>query len=571
MTVFSALAEKIAARIPDQALAQELLAEAAKADPMKRAQEKNAAESEGLDAKGAASVQLMKLSNDIFELNDALQKMKVALVLTSAAHEDETAEPWWNAPVIAVTAELLQGETRLMSFKVTAAETGGYYVEAEENSGGGGLNLSMIQNRPAADMAAVEDALAKHLDASFRIPADQAAPVLQRLTETVDFRPQRFIDLIKSAPFDKVLDFVKTGINAGHVYEEYPGKFRPIDWVLMSRGAPVDDKNNVVPFTREQRRELVEAVVEQAKNPSVLFSRQTMGQAASHNAYDLLPRLMELGGVVRDEHFAGAGGYFDNAGALKTLQALRPYISDVNAENYNGSAGQQAAYRADIDAFKWLETQGLDKTRTTGNNHKSYVHALVNSALRKDIRAKGGEDGWPQMLQYLIDGGYDFKSAGTAGTPVQMAVENGNLDLAKILIEAGAAPDASLMVKLLTPVFYTKGFSIDAAKEFMSYLHEQHAVPYTQDVADAPMNLMRSVAAYNFFDAKFEGLKPLAEIADFLKSQGAKPAETPEVTAFRTDAAEKLRGAAPEIVQAFGIEPLPVLPRTSRLRRPPTP
>lgn len=571
MTVFSALAEKIAARIPDQSLAQELLAEAAKADPMKRQQQTISAEVAGLDAKGAASMQLMELSNNIFELNDALQKMKVALTLTSTTQEDETAEQWWDAPTIAVTAELLQGETRLMSFKVTPVEAGGYYVEAEENSGGGGFNLSMMQNAPAADMAAVEEMLAKHLDASFRIPADQAAPVLKRLIETVDFRPEIFLHLIKEAPFEQVLDFVKAGINAGHVYQEYPGKFLPLDWVLMSRDAPVDDKNKIAPFTREQRRELFEAVAAQAKDPSVLVSDMTMRQAASHNAYDLLPRLLELGAVVRDEHFAGAGGYSDNAAALKMLQALRPYISDVNAENYNGSAGRAAAYRADLETFKWLETQGLDKDRTTDNNHKSYAHALVGSALRKDIKAKGGDDGWPQMLQYLIDGAYDFQSAGPAGTPVQMAVENGNLDLAKILIEGGAAPDASLMVKLLTPVFYNTGVSADQAKEFMTYLHEQHAVPYAQEVADAPMNLMRATATYNFFNAQFEGMKPLAEIADFLKSQGAKPAETPEVAAFRTDAAEKLRGAAPEIVQAFGIEALPVLPRPSRLRRAPTP
>lgn len=83
-----------------------------------------------------------------------------------------------------------------------------------------------------------------------------------------------------------------------------------------------------------------------------------------------------------------------------------------------------------------------------------------------------------------------------------MAVENGNLDLAKIMIKAGAVPDAS-------------------------------------------MNLLRSVAGYNFFDAKFDGLKPLSEVANFLKSQGAEPTETSAVAAFRADAAKNCAGRTP--------------------------
>ncbi len=576
MTVFSALFEKIAARIPDADTAKELLAEGVKADPITPTLPERDAERAGMTPKALKTDLLANFVNEVYQLSFALEKMKVPLKLSAEQIMEDVPDDVWDFNVTGAKVQLLQDGKQLMNFKVSATDAG-YFVEAEENSGAGGISLAMIQNGPAATMADVEGKLANHLDSSFRIPAAQAAPVLQRLIETVDYRPAVFLEIIKSAPFEKVLDFVTSGMNPAHVYDEYPGKFLPLDWVLMSRHEEIGHKNNAAPFTPEQRRELFEAVAAQAKDNDKIHSDMTLRQASLHNVYDLIPRLIELGARPDASHFVDAGDHDPQGPTLETLKVLRPYAPDVNAKKFDNSAGGNAACRADLDAFKWLESQGLDKTQTAGNNLRSFVHAVVASGRRQRAAAMGAEDGYPAMLHYLIDNGYDFTSKGPAGTPVQMAVENGNLDLAKILIEAGALPDASLMIKLLTPVFYGRGFPMERnvsgaeAVDFMRYLHDEHAVPYTQEVADAPTALLQSAAGYNFFKADFAGLKPLAEVMNFLATQGAVPTETDALKTLRLESAEKLRGIDAETAKTFGIEALPALPRASRLRRTPSP
>ncbi|MDF3024342.1 MAG: hypothetical protein K0R10_1703 [Alphaproteobacteria bacterium] len=299
MTILSALFEKIAARVPDTAQAKELLAEAARAESPKRRREMDDAQQPKDDPKEKASNELLALSNQAFEIGQALQKMKMPLTLSQDTEEDEDAANWWEAPTRSFTLELLHDEKRLMLFKASRNDAGGYYIEAEENTGNSAMALTMMNNRPAADIKEVQKELAAHLDSAFNIPANQAAVALKRLTETIDYRPERFLEVIKTKPFQEVLAFVKNGINAAHVYDEYPGKFLPLDWVLMSRHQENKDGKTPAPFTPAERAELFEAVVAQAKPGDRIISRMTMTQAALNGTYELLPRLIELGAILK--------------------------------------------------------------------------------------------------------------------------------------------------------------------------------------------------------------------------------------------------------------------------------
>lgn len=571
MTVLSALFEKIAARVPDAAQAKELLAEAARAESPKHQREMDDAQQPKDDPKAKASNELLALSNQAFDIGQALQKMKMPLTLSQDTEEDEDVANWWEAPTKSFTLELLHEEKRLMLFKASRSDAGGYYIEAEENTGNSAMALTMMNNRPADDIAEVQKALAAHLDSAFNIPANQAAVAMQRLTETIDYRPQRFLDIIKTKPFEEVLAFVNKGINTAHVYDEYPGKFLPLDWVLMSRHQESKDEKTPAPFTPAQRAELFEAVVAQAKPGDRIISRMTMTQAALNGTYELLPRLIELGAKPDGQNFAEAGTHNnDSTRKIRMLKALRPYVADVAAHAYVQRAAESAAASADLETFKWLETQGLNKDAQAPNYMTTFAHWIAGSSQRDNDLKAGREDKWPAFMQYLIDNDYPVNVSGKGGTPLQGAVESGSLDIAKMLMDAGCKPDASLMEKIITPVYYMQKVSTDDAKQFLTTLHEEHGVPFTQGAADRLFQLLRNSAGENYFNAKFAGVKAAAEMIEFFASHGVKVAETPELAVFRIEAAQKLRGADPTALTSLGIEALPVIKRGLR-NAPPTP
>lgn len=565
MTVISALFKKIAARVPDGTQAEALLTEAAKAESPKSDQDMAAAQKPGDPPQTIASAELLALEYQIYQVARLLEKIKSPLALSQDRTEDES-EDWWQTPIKSITVDLLHEEKRLMRFSVSRNEDGKFYIEAEENSGNGTIALSMMNNRPAENIGEVQQALAQHLDSGFNIPADQAAAVLQRLTEIIDHRPKKFLELIKTAPFEDVLAFVKKGINAAHVYDEYPGKFLPLDWVLMSRHSnETIDGKSPTPFTPAQRSELFEAVVAQAKPGQRIISRMTMRQASTHGTHELLPRLIELGAIPDASNFAEAGG-IDDARMLATLKALRPYAPDVNEGAYSTTAAQSAAARANLESFKWLETQGMDKYAEAPNYMTTYAHWVTGSSHREYALKAGQPDKWPAFMQHLIDNGYPIDVAGKGGTPLQHAVESGTLDMAKMLIAAGAKTDASLMEKIITPVYYMQKVSTTEAKEFLTWLHAEHGVPFTNAAPERLFGFMKNSVGENYFDKRFEGIKAAAEMVEFFANNGAKAAETPEIAAMRTAAAEKLRGTDPAVLSSLGIEALPVIKRQAGVR-----
>ncbi len=565
MTVISDLFEKISTRIPDAQQAQEVLAAAVKADPTKgeaKARAAKAADRTGAEKDG---VHITGLIEDALKLGEGLEKMHASMTIECTAEWDDNMANFWKRPPTGANIKLMHKDEHLLSFTLSRVDDGGYYVRAEEIMKGPAMTLTMADNHPEADIKGVEKSLAAHLDSAFNLASKDAAQMLELIANAVDERPAQFINIIKTRPFDEVLAFVKDGIDPAHVYTEYPGNFHPLDWVLMSRH---DDNEKAPPFTPEQRRELFEAVVAQVNDKTGIFvDAMTMHQAALNNCADLFPRLVELGCRPAPEDFVDAGGHRSNgAGTLTTLKVLLPYVGNVNVTADGRNAGHRAAEDGDYQRFLWLENQGLDKEKKTSGNFPTYAHCVARGAGRKKAVAGGGKDVWPEFLHHLIDNSYAFDANGMGGTPLETAVQEGQLDLARILLDAGAKPSPEVMAKAVTAV-YCNHLTVPEATSFMSFLHDTYAVSY-QRAVDELYDLLRSASECKFFDARWDGFKPMSEVAGFLAAQGAAPAETRELSEFRATAAAKLRGADAKALNLLGIEALPVLPPPQRARRP---
>ena len=120
----------------------------------------------------------------------------------------------------------------------------------------------------------------------------------------------------------------------------------------------------------------------------------------------------------------------------------------------------------------------------------------------------------------------------------------------------------------MTPVYYMQKVSAQEAKEFMTWLHEEHGVPFTPAAPARLFEFMKNSVGQNYFDAKYEGVKAAADMVEFFASHSVKAAETPEIAAMRTEAAPKLRGADPAVLATLGIESLHVIKRQPGTRAP---
>lgn len=567
MGVISGLFERLAARIPDQTQGKNLLNSVLKADPTHADSKARATQAGILDHRNAAALLLNGMLEDAIRLGDALEKIHTPVRLKISQEEEfDNEEEWWKGRTTSATVTLSYGDKRILSFKASLIDEGGYYLEIEHNRGNEDFSVASTHRHPVNSFAEVEEALAQSLESAFNIPEQQTAHVLNVLAKAIDIRPQQFLETMETKTFTEVLNYIENGIDAGHVYTEYAGQFRPLDFILMSRHPGKIEQDGPEPFTDEQRRQLFEAVVRQANDPGSLFSSYTMHKAASHSCANLIPRLIELGCNVEDKDFINVGDNCnDEQKNLTTYKALRPYIKDVNVTSYDSNAGINAAMRGDYASFLWLEKEGLDKTVTHAGNLPTYVHQVACGSSRANRVAAKGRDGWPKLLEHLIDNGYPFDSQGRIGTPLDVATENGHLDLAKILLDKGAKPTSSTMANVASAVFGDR-LPASEAIQFMKDLHEKHALPYPQEAAEKIFSIIRTALPHNFFNARWETLQPLADIASFLATQGIKPMETKELAELRSSAALKLRGGDPSALRNLGIDVLPPVERTPRPR-----
>lgn len=176
MSVMSGIFKELAVKIENQPEAATLLAAALGADPTRTPAEVRKAQAEGMtDAEAAKSILLKGLKQDTEHFDRVLARMGMPLTLSSsftAAAGDKRAE---------VDIELRHENRKLLSFKAEAWEQG-YYLQVEENSGGGGMSFAMMNNKPAATFAEVERELVAGIMNSLRIPAKDAVPAMKGLT-----------------------------------------------------------------------------------------------------------------------------------------------------------------------------------------------------------------------------------------------------------------------------------------------------------------------------------------------------------------------------------------------------
>lgn len=178
MSVMSGIFKELAVKIDNPSESAALLAAALGADPTRTPAEVRKAQADGMaDTDAAKSVLLKGLKQDTEHFDRVLARMGMPLTLSSsftAAAGDQRAE---------VDIELRLNNQKLLSFKAEATEQG-YYLQVEENSGGGGMSFAMMNNKPAATFTEVESELVSSLMKSLRIPAKDAVPAMKGLTRS---------------------------------------------------------------------------------------------------------------------------------------------------------------------------------------------------------------------------------------------------------------------------------------------------------------------------------------------------------------------------------------------------
>jgi hypothetical protein len=208
-------------------------------------------------------------------------------------------------------------------------------------------------------------------------------------------------------------------------------------------------------FTPEQRIQIFDALVANAKDPLSLASEQTADNAIKWGRSEIIPKLKGIGVEITNQHFVDAAHPTHRPHlAIPMMAALLPYVRDVNVVGGgNENAGHQAAAHADLGAFKWLEERELDRLAVADFNVPTYAHLVARPRIGDDDIEKR-----VAFAQYLVDQGYplNIRSAryGT-GAPADVAFSEGNIPVGLVYLNApGAEANSKYLVAAINSRHY---------------------------------------------------------------------------------------------------------------------
>lgn len=288
-------------------------------------------------------------------------------------------------------------------------------------------------------------------------------------------------------------------------------------------------------YTTEQRLNLINAMLQHVENPMDLVSERTRYNAVNWGRADIIPKLAEMGVQFNNADFVQAGRPIHRRDdSLRTMQALLPYVENVNVTAYEDgeNAGHEVARGADLPAFRWLEDNGLDKTALAKKtNIPSYAHRVAVADESPETL---------EFIKHLAKEGYSIdtsikavtgRSYGCNDTPVIAAIEEGNIASAVAFIDAGAKAPPEMLPTAVGKMHFnaTRPPQVIA---FIEALDERgllnaavlkasvEQIIYWTDINDKNLELMKPVGEVLVEKAKKLGV--LEEIP-FLPGESAPP------------------------------------------------
>jgi hypothetical protein len=195
-------------------------------------------------------------------------------------------------------------------------------------------------------------------------------------------------------------------------------------------------------FTPEQRLQIFDALVQNAKNKLQLATENTLQNAIDWGRWEIIPRLAEIGLEIGDEHFVAAAAPLHRKHmAIETMRAILPFVRNVNVINSSKeNAGHRAAVTANLEAFQWLEQQGLNRTSISNTSIPTYAHCVCGAAsLNRDDDVER-----VNFAQYLIEHKYPIDvNDGLEGKfkrrPVDVAFKENRIHVGMAYLAAGAS------------------------------------------------------------------------------------------------------------------------------------
>lgn len=334
---------------------------------------------------------------------------------------------------------------------------------------GDDASRSLVRAAAAGQTERIAELQERGGDLNFR--DDTYVPILSDDVDGRDPDNQKtfaIIEALKNGHAKTALYLIENGADCTMEHDDrYAGRhgtYKPIDYVL---GSGYRDGE----FTASERNDLIKAMIENAQNPADLLSEKTTGIAVDYARHESIPVLAEMGAEFSDQGFVRAASPLHNpAGAVPTLEALYPYVDSVNvSDSYGRNAGHHAASQLNLDAFVWLEGKGLDKDAyANGVNTPGYAQCVATAWDR------GLGTSHEEFAKHLVKNGYetiyDASSSinGWSHSPADRAIDEGNLNVALVFIDAGTPVTDDMIVSAI----HKRRFNSHNTEQLISFLDQ---------------------------------------------------------------------------------------------------
>jgi len=270
-----------------------------------------------------------------------------------------------------------------------------------------------------------------------------------------EVQTNRLIEALFNGDFKVAMSSVERGADGTRNLKEPNKHFykMPLD-LLMANSGHNDETNDL--FTFEQRIQIFDALVAKTKNPLDLISDKTLNIALAWGRTEMIPKLASVGVEIKGQHFVKAANPYHRPNkAIETMEAVLPHVrNDVNTVDSSGkNAGHVIASLVDLKAFKWLEKRGLEKNAFAGGVWAStYAHMVITVGSEKRI----------EFASYLANNGYPIDIPGKDGTtPTECAIDEGQVDVALIYIDAGAEAKPKYLPRIIKATHFNNAMAQD--------------------------------------------------------------------------------------------------------------
>lgn len=189
--------------------------------------------------------------------------------------------------------------------------------------------------------------------------------------------------------------------------------------------------------------------------------------AAFYDNSAALKALIEFGALVnaQDDHIGTALMHAANIGSVINVRALLDAGADVSITDDSGrNAFLMAASSGNAEVMKLLLEYGADSIATTTNGYTALIYASGNLKSSDAVRF---------LLEMGVDPNQSSNVPNWKGlAPLHEAAEYGNVEIVKLLLEAGADPQAATEHGF-TPISRAEERDDDLKEEIISLLNAE--------------------------------------------------------------------------------------------------